>query len=338
MSAHAAPKRKPVVAILHADGALRRFEAAEAVAEVRYATADTLGEALAGADVLLLWDFFSGALQDAWPQGAPTLRWIHIAAAGVDTLMFDELTASDVVVTNSRGIFDRPIAEFVLASILAFAKDIPRSLRLQSRAEWQHRETERIQDANVLVVGTGAIGRETAQLLSAVGMAVQGVGRVAREHDPDFGVVHASDDLARVVSDAHYLVLLAPLTEQTHGMVDASVLAAMRPDARVINVGRGELVVTDDLVRAVRDGQIAGAALDVFESEPLPSDHPLWSMDTVLISAHMSGDAVGWRDRLAQMFTDNLARYVAGDEPETLPNVVDKHRGYVTRQAPSHGK
>nr|WP_235174552.1 D-2-hydroxyacid dehydrogenase [Tomitella biformata] len=321
-----------MVVILHAEGALRRFEEAEALAEVRYATADTLGDALAGADALLLWDFFSGALWEAWPQGAPTLRWIHIAAAGVDTLMFDELAASDVVVTNSRGIFDRPIAEFVLASILAFAKDLPRSLRLQSRGEWRHRETERIQDATALVVGTGAIGRETARLLTAVGLNVRGVGRVAREHDPDFGVVHASDDLASAVTDAHYVVLVAPLTAQTRGMVDASVLAAMRPDAHVINVGRGELLVTEDLVQALRDGQIAGAALDVFEEEPLPADHPLWPMDTVLISAHMSGDAAGWRDRLAQMFTASLARYVGGDAPESLPNVVDKQRGYVTHE------
>ncbi len=338
MSARASETRKPVLVILHADGALRRFEEAEAVAEVRYATADTLGVAMADADALLLWDFFSGALRAAWPQRSPTLRWIHIAAAGVDTLMFDELAASDVVVTNSRGIFDRPIAEFVLASILAFAKDIPRSLRLQSSGEWRHRETERIQDATALVVGTGAIGRETARLLSAVGINVQGVGRVARESDPDFGLVHASGDLARAVADAHYLVLVAPLTEQTRGMLDASVLAAMRSDARVINVGRGELLVTADLVRALRDGQIAGAALDVFEEEPLPADHPLWSMDTVLISAHMSGDAVGWRDRLAQMFTASLVRFVDGDDPQSLPNVVDKRRGYVAQEGPSHGK
>lgn len=331
---------RPVVVVLQADDDPRRFPDIEASADVRYATTDTLGRDLAGADVLLLWDFFSGALEDAW-QHAHDLRWIHIAAAGVDTLLFDELVESDIVVTNSRGVFDRPIAEFILASILAFAKDVPRSLRLQADARWQHRESESIEGAHVMVAGTGAIGRETARLLRAVGMRISGIGRVARDDHPDFGTVHASDDLADVVGDVDYLVLVAPLTEQTNGMVDSTVLQAMQPHARLVNVGRGELLVTDDLVAALRAGAsgggadaaaagIVGAALDVFETEPLPDDHPLWSIDTAMITPHMSGDAAGWRDRLAQVFIDNFAQYAAGTAPGDLRNVVDKERGYVS--------
>ena len=317
---------KPIIAVLHADHRPEGMESVAAVAELRYATADTLAEALTGANVLLVWDFFSTALRDAWDH-ADSLEWIHVAAAGVDTLLFDELVESDVVVTNSRGIFDRPIAEFVLATILAFAKDFPRSLRLQQQSTWQHRETEQVLGSRVLVVGTGAIGRATARLLTAAGLSVTGAGRVAREDDPDFGVVHCSDDIGAVVPDVDYLVLLAPLTAQTEGLVDAKVLAALPSTARVINVGRGELIVTDDLVQALTDGEIAGAALDVFDTEPLPSDHPLWGMDNVLITPHMSGDAVGWRRRLADLFVENFSRYA--DRAELL-NVVDKDRGYVS--------
>lgn len=313
-----------VIAVLHAEHR-PSLGPLESVADLRFATAETFGDAVDGADAVLIWDFFSGALQTVWPR-ATKLRWVHAASAGVDTLLFDELIESDVQVTNSRGIFDRPIAEFVLGSILAFAKDSVRSLRLQADRTWEHRQTEQIGGTRALVVGTGSIGRETARMLTAVGMHVEGVGRTARTGDPDFGTVHASADLKDVVGEFDYLVLLAPLTDQTRDLVDRSVLAAMRPTARLINVGRGELVVTDDLVEALRTGAIAGAALDVFDTEPLPSEHPLWAMDQVLITPHMSGDADGWRERLADLFMDNAFRFLDG---KPLRNTVDKKRGYV---------
>lgn len=313
-----------VIAVLHAEHR-PSLGPLESVADLRFATAETFGDAIDGADAVLIWDFFSGALQTVWPR-ATKLRWVHAASAGVDTLLFDELIESDVQVTNSRGIFDRPIAEFVLGSILTFAKDSVRSLRLQADRTWEHRQTEQIGGTRALVVGTGSIGRETARMLTAVGMHVEGVGRTARTGDPDFGTVHASADLKDVVGEFDYLVLLAPLTDQTRDLVDRSVLAAMRPTARLINVGRGELVVTDDLVEALRTGAIAGAALDVFDTEPLPSEHPLWAMDQVLITPHMSGDADGWRERLADLFMDNAFRFLDG---KPLRNTVDKKRGYV---------
>ncbi|MDI9929864.1 D-2-hydroxyacid dehydrogenase [Rhodococcus sp. IEGM 1354] len=315
----------PTLVVLHAGDLPDGLESVEEVAVVRYATADTLADAVDGADALLLWDFFSPAVRSAWPR-CDSLKWIHIAAAGVDSLMFDELVESDVVVTNSRGVFDRPIAEFVLAQILAFAKDSERSRALQHSKIWQHRETERIDGAHAMIVGTGAIGRAIASLLSAVGMSVSGVGRTAREGDRDFGTVYASDDLAVQVARVDYLVLVAPLTEQTRGLVDASVLAAMKPGARVINVGRGELLDTDALLTHLASGHLAGAALDVFETEPLPTDHPLWAAENVVITPHMSGDASGWKSRLADVFVDNAQRYFRGEQ---LHNVVDKRLGFV---------
>lgn len=316
---------RPVVVVLHADNLPENIESVTAEAEIRYATADTLGDAVTGADVLLLWDFFSPAVKRVWDR-CGSLRWIHIAAAGVDSLMFDDLVESDVVVTNSRGVFDRPIAEFVLAQILAFAKDSAHSAELQRQTVWKHRETERIDTAHAMVVGTGAIGRETARLLGAVGMSVSGVGRTSRTGDPDFGVVHASSDLAQVVHDVDYLVLLAPLTGATRGIVDAGVLAAAKPGVRVINVGRGELLDTDALVENLASGHVAGAALDVFDAEPLADDSPIWTTRNIVVTPHMSGDVAGWRHRLADVFVDNFQRYIAGED---LRNVVDKRLGFV---------
>lgn len=301
------------------------MEPIENAAIVRYTDADGLPEALRGADALFVYDFLSDAVSRAW-TAADRLRWLHIASAGVDPVMFPELRESDVVLTNSRGVFDAAIAEYVLGVVLAFAKDLPGSLRLQQRRTWRHRETERVAGTSALVVGTGPIGRAVARLLGAVGMRVTGAGRRAREGDPDFGDVVSSDELTRHLPDFDVVVAVAPLTEQTKGMFDADVFAAMRPGARFVNVGRGELVVTDALVEALNAGRLSGAALDVFEQEPLPENSPLWTMENVLVSAHMSGDVVGWRHALVEVFTDNFARWLDGRE---LRNVVDKRLGYV---------
>lgn len=316
---------RPVVAVLYKDTLPPGMEDVEAAAEVRYATADRLAEALDGAQVLFLWDFFSSALEDVW-HAAGTLEWIHVAAAGVDKLLFGDLRESGVVVTNARGIFDRPIAEFVLTGMLAFAKDLPGLLSLQRERTWQHRETERLESGRALIIGTGAIGREIARVLKAVGLRVAGAGRTARSGDPDFGEVYASSELATVAGDFDWLVVVAPLTDQTRHLINAPVLEAMKPTARLINVGRGASVDTDALVRALQAGSIAGAALDVFEVEPLPEDHPLWEMDNVIISPHLSGDAQGWLPQLAEQFADNFARYLA-EQP--LENVIDKKLGFA---------
>lgn len=295
-------------------------------AAVRYATAAELPSALPGADVLLVWDFTSDAVRPAWPA-ADMLRWVHTASAGVDRVAFPELLVSDVVLTNSRGIFDVPIAEYVLGCVLAFAKDLPRTVRLQDRRAWRHRETERVAGRCAVVVGSGPIGRAIGRLLRAAGMRVHLVGRTHRRGDPEFGTVHGQERLPDLAPTTDYLVLAAPLTEQTRGMVDRALLGALPPTARLINVGRGPLVVTDDLVTALREGRLAGAALDVFETEPLPPESPLWEMPDVVVSPHMAGDVYGWRHELVTLFAENLDRYAHG---RPLHNVVDKTRGYVT--------
>jgi phosphoglycerate dehydrogenase-like enzyme len=161
-------------------------------------------------------------------------------------------------------------------------------------------------------------------MLAAVGMRVELVGRRADEG------VHPIEDLTTLLPRAEWLVLAAPLTDSTRGMLNATTLGLLPPRARVINVGRGALVVQDDLVAALRDGTLAGAALDVFEKEPLPAGSPLWDLPGVIVSPHMSGDILGWRDELETLFVDNLTRYRAG---EPLANVVDKTLGFVTGSA-----
>jgi phosphoglycerate dehydrogenase-like enzyme len=311
--------------------------------DFRYCAADGLGAAVRGARALMLWDFFSTAVRDVWAD-ADSLEWIHVTAAGVDTLLFDELRDSAVVVTNAHGVFDRPIAEYVLGAVIAHAKDSRRSFDLQRGHQWQHRETQSILGAKALIVGTGAIGLATARLLRAAGLEVRGAGRraagaevrgagpevrgagrVARSQDPDFGEIVASSNLAAEVGWADHLVLAAPLTEATRGLVDAEVLAAMRRGAHIVNIARGPIVDETALMAALTSGRIA-ATLDVFDREPLPADHPLWDAPNVTITAHMSGDVVGWRDTLAAQFAANVRHWLAG---EPLLNIVDKKLGYI---------
>ena len=294
--------------------------------DFRYCTADGLAEAIRGARALLLWDFFSTAVSDAWAD-ADSLEWIHITAAGVDTLLFDELRESDVMVTNARGVFDRPLAEYVLGAVIAHAKDSRSSLDLQRRHEWRHRETRSITGATALVVGTGGIGREIARLLRVAGLTVRGVGRRAVAEDPDFGEVIASDTLAAEAGWCDHLILAAPLTAQTRGLVDATVLDVMKADAHLVNIARGPMVDESALLAALNERRIGGATLDVFDTEPLPPEHPLWDAPNVTITAHMSADVVGWRDTLATQFAANVRRWLAG---EPLLNVVDKKLGYIT--------
>ncbi|WP_320775285.1 D-2-hydroxyacid dehydrogenase [Streptomyces sp. CRN 30] len=289
-------------------------------ARIVHADEDSLAERLPGADVLLVWNFRSRAVRDAWPGPGPRPRWVHTASTGVDHLLCPELAASDTMLTNARGVFDQPIAEYVAALVLAMAKDLPLTWRSQGARAWRHRETRRVAGTRAVVVGSGPIGRAVATTLRALGVTAAVVGRAPRPG------VHGPEDLDRLLSRADWVVAAAPLTEETDGMFDARRFGIMQPSARFVNVGRGRLVVEEALVEALSKRWIAGAALDVFEREPLSREDPLWDVPNLLISPHMSGDTVGWRDSLAAQFVRLYERWEAG---EPLPNVVDKKRGYV---------
>ncbi len=295
-------------------------------AEVIYADEASLADLIPSADVLLAWDFTSDAIRDSWPSEGPKPRWVHTASAGVDRLLCPALIADDTLVTNARGVFEQPIAEYVAGLVIAMAKDFYGSWELQRQRRWRHRETLRVAGTRAVVVGSGPIGRAIGTTLQALGITVDLVGRRERSPDPSFGTVHASDALNGLLPQADWVVCAAPLTEATRDLFDRRAFDRMKPEARFINIGRGQLVVEDDLVAALRGWRIAAAALDVFQHEPLPEDSPLWDVPHLIISPHMSGDTLGWRDALAEQFQDNFDQWAAG---EPLSNLVDKRLGYV---------
>ena len=320
---------RAVVVVLGADDNDRppHLEALNERMELRVTGRDGLADALAGARGLLLWDFFSAAVRDVWPH-CGDLEWIHVAAAGVDTLLFPELVSSGVVVTNARGTFDRPIAEFVLASVLAHAKLLHESHDLQAHREWRHRETRGVAGATALVVGTGAIGREIARLLRAAGMDVRGAGRRPTADDPDFGMIVSSGDLAAGVPWADYVVNAVPLTPATTGLFDAACSGRCdRQRTSSTSVAEPAWWRTTCSTHCTPD-RLDGASLDVFAERAAAGGSPLWSAPGLIVSAHMSGDVVGWRDTLARQFVDNAERWLAGKD---LVNVVDKELGLRPR-------
>ena len=319
---------KPILVIQGAAGMdeVPRLDELSEQAEIRFApTSVELRGALPGADAMLGWDFRAASLPAAW-ENARDLRWIHWAGAGVDAAVFPELAASGIQLTNARGVFDVPMAEWVLGMIICFAKQIPQSLEFQAQAEWNYRMTEKVAGKRLLVVGVGSIGRAVGRLLRAVGMEVDAIGRSARDGDTDFERIYAIDDLHTCLPNADYVVLITPLTDQTRNLFGAAEFAAMASHARFINIGRGALVIEEDLLAALHDGQIAGAALDVFVDEPLPPGSPFWQAPNCLISPHMSGDFAGYEVVMADQFMANWARYLSG---EPLLNVVDKKLGFV---------
>lgn len=308
----------PKVIVIVQDGRplppVERLESSADIVVVR--TAEELRAAQPGAEILFLNDFRTKLLHEVGPG---ELRWIHTSSIGVDSLMSDEIVGSDILVSNSRGVCERPIAEWVLGVLLMFTKDLRTTIELQQSHTWQHRETEPLLGRRVLVIGPGPVGRETTSLLRAAGMGVSVVGRSARE-DAQLGGIAAFSDLDRLLGEADDVVLTLPLTEETRGLFDASNLAKMKPGARLVNVGRGAVVVEQDLVAAIDSGHLGGAALDVFEHEPLAAANPLWSRKNILVSPHASGDLIGWRGRVVDSFARNLERWKAG---EPLQDVVD---------------
>ena len=277
------------------------------------------------ADVLLGWNFRATELQQAWPL-ADRLRWIQWGGAGVDAVLFPELVASDVQLTNARGVFDRAMAEYTLGLLLSFGKNFFETYTAQREHRWSYRLTELMAGRSVVVVGVGSIGREIARLLKQMDFVVSGVGRSARGADPDFGDIHGISDLNSCLSQADYVVLITPLTPETRGLFGAEQFSAMKSSARFINLGRGELVDEDALLEALQGGQIAGAGLDVFCTEPLPAESPFWDLDNVIVSPHISGDYQGHQEAMAEIFLENFERFRDGRE---LLNQIDKSLGFA---------
>jgi phosphoglycerate dehydrogenase-like enzyme len=261
---------------------------------------------------------------------AHNLRWYQQWAAGANWLLrFSEAAEKDFVLTNASGVHSIPISEHIFALLLALGRGIDRSVRAQMRAEWMGWEEKsdvfELADKTMVLVGVGAIGERTAQVAVAFGMRVLGVRRNPERGAAGVEAMVGPDRLLDVLPEADFLVVTAPLTDETRGMIGERELRAMKPSAYIVNIGRGGIIDEGALVKALQEGRIAGAGLDVFEEEPLPEDSPLWKQENVIITPHYAGATPHYDERAMAIFLDNLRRYKAG---EPLRNVVDKKLGY----------
>ncbi|WP_222912887.1 D-2-hydroxyacid dehydrogenase [Natrinema sp. SYSU A 869] len=240
--------------------------------------------------------------------GADSLRLFACASAGVNHLPIDELESRDIAVTNASGVHAPNMAEHVLGNVLTFARRLHQGWRRQSRNEWRHYRAGELNGSTVTVVGMGPIGRRTLELLAPFDVERIGVRYTPAKGGPADEVLGYSDDLHEAFMRSDYVVLACPLTDTTRGIIDEEAFRTLPPNAVVVNVARGAVVDTDDLLAALRGNEIRGAALDVTDPEPLPHDHPLWTLENVLITPHNSGHTDEYWERHADILVENLER------------------------------
>jgi phosphoglycerate dehydrogenase-like enzyme len=276
---------------------------------------ESLRRQAAHADAVLIAPRYASILTELWRE-LGNVRWIHTLAAGVESLPFDLLRRSEVVVTNSRGLYADALGEFAIAAMLWFAKDLRRLIRNQDKRRWEPYDVQRLEGRTVGIIGYGGIGHAVARRAAPLGMHVLTTRRRRELGDPP---------IEEVIAESHYLVMCVPLTPSTRRLLSRERLAAMKPEAVFINIGRGGTVDEEALLDALRNHRIRGAALDVFDVEPLPPEHPLWQLDNVLISPHTADHTDDAHERSMSFFIENLRRFRAG---ESLENVVDKVEQY----------
>ncbi|WP_254521472.1 D-2-hydroxyacid dehydrogenase [Natrinema caseinilyticum] len=244
------------------------------------------------------------------------LHWIHSTQAGVDRFSFDTLSEHDVVLTNSTGIHDRTVGEMVAGYLLMFARRLHDHVANQQARRWDRPEWDEaftLPGSTACVVGTGTLGQGVAETLGGLGVRVTGVHRSA-DPVPGFDAVFATDDLFEAIGDADFVILTVPLTDETHHLFDAEAFAAMRPDAYFVNVARGSVVDEPALIDALEAGDLAGAALDVFEEEPLPEESPLWEMDEVIVTPHCAAYTRDYFRDVGDIVRENVSRLETGED------------------------
>jgi phosphoglycerate dehydrogenase-like enzyme len=278
------------------------------------------------AHVVLLAGYSAELLRSLWPE-LRQLQWVHSLWAGLEATLFPELVESPVILTNGRGVFARSLGEFALAGMLHFAKNLSRMKAQQASARWESFDVEELHGHTLGIVGYGSIGRVAAERARAFGMRILALRRHPEKCGDDRRVdrAYAPGQLNELLAASDYILVAAPLTPETRGLIGEAAFAAMKPNAVLINLGRGPVVVEAQLVRALRERRIRGAVLDVFDEEPLPAGHPLWSLDNVLLSPHTADHTDTWLQEAVDLFLENYRRFAAG---EPLLNVTDKRLGY----------
>ena len=281
-----------------------------------------LDKALSTAEIV-----FALKLPDRLVQRAPNLKWIQTISTGVDRILNPDLVRSPVVITNMSGIHETTMAEFALMLMLMFVKQMPRAFYQQIEGRWKWYPVDVLPGKTAGVVGFGRIGREVARYCRFAGMRVVATHRSAADGDTaeNVDLILPLARLHELLAQCDFVVLALPLTAETRNLIGETELAAMKRTARLINVSRGPIVDEAALTRALQEGSIAGAGLDVFAVEPLSPDSPLRHMPNVIMSPHVSGDTGDYDILAARLFAENLRRYLAG---EPLLNVVDKALGY----------
>ncbi len=273
---------------------------------------------VADADILLT---FAPMMADSVLAGAPKLKWIHALGTGVDGILMLPSLRNDVMLTSTRGIHGVPMTEMAFMLMLALCRDLPRSLRAQAGGRWERWPAQLLDKKTAGIVGVGLIAEQLAPKLKAFGMDVIGVSRSGRAV-PGIDRMVRRDDLAHVAGEIDFLIALVPYEDDTHELIGAEVLRAMKPTAFLINIARGEVVDESALLEILREGGIAGAALDTFVEEPLPSDHPFWRMENVIITPHLGGFNDAYVGQALPQFETNLRLFLDGARQRMI-NVVE---------------
>jgi phosphoglycerate dehydrogenase-like enzyme len=295
------------------------------VPHVVVGSAGALNDSTNSAELILDWSGPRDLLRAAF-LASPNLRWIHSRSAGLDKILFPELVESPIPLTNGTGVFSQSLGEFALAAILYFAKDFRRMLRNQEASRWEQFDVEEIAGQTVGIVGYGDIGRAVAGRVHAMGMRVHALKRHApAAPDPLVAQFFGPDQLTTMLALCDYIVIATPLTPESRHMIGDAAFAAMKPNAVVINIGRGPVIDQAALVRSLAEQRIKGAALDVFEKEPIPPGDPIYKLENVLVSPHCADHTKDWLDQAMRFFLKQYERFAKG---QPLENVVDKRLGY----------
>jgi phosphoglycerate dehydrogenase-like enzyme len=268
-----------------------------------------------------------GRLAPARYRELPNLRWAQQDFAGTDWLLkFPDIIEKDFILTNASGVHAIPIAEHILGLMLALARDIPLSIRNQGDHQWTRSvRVVELEGATLGVIGLGKIGEKTAEKAKGLNMRVLAMRRNPERSSPYVDRMYGTEGLMELLSQSDWVLISAPMTPETKGMIGEKELRGMKKSAHVINIARGSIIQEKALIKALQEGWIAGAGLDVFETEPLPPDSLLWDLENVIITGHYAGSTPFYFDRVMEIFLENLRHYQCG---EPLINVVDKQRGY----------
>ena len=279
------------------------------------------------AEVLLNWSGTLSLIREVFLM-CRELRWIHSRSVGLERTLFPELIASDVTLTNGRGVFSASLGEFALAAILYFAKDLRRMIRSQQSGLWEPFDVTQVSGQTVGIVGYGDIGRAVAARARAVGMHVLALRRhvpAKSEPDPFVDQLYGQQERTEMIRRSDYLIVAAPLNDETRGLIGAAEFSVMKETAVVINLGRGPVIEEGAMIKALTEQRIKGAALDVFDEEPLPPGHPFYKMENVLLSPHCADHTSDWLDNAMRFFLEQFNRFLRG---EPLLHVVNKKLGY----------